>query len=415
MRSHITPLVSVLLLSAAVSLAASYTITIPNGQSAIVNHLDNPPNDLPTIFGAMLPNKSQVVTLTNCTTFVSHSRVAGSWSSSPILPPGKGFIVNNVGPAVAVTFNGTPVTPVLPSPELCDCGVLSLLGRQTTNAPSSFSDITGLPATEGAKLYRHNTGQPFTPVNNVNYLEHTYSGGLWTPATPLMNMGEAVWVLIPCPANPCLNLQCSTNKVVECSSAWSFDPPTVLTNCCTNVTISVVSTVTNGDCPKVITRTWQATDACTNMTTCSQTVTVVDATPPAVNCSSNKTVGGCLESPGAVPVYTVLKSFTTVGAEGYYPGHELLTEGDDGSLYGTTTLGGASGAGVVFKINKDGTGYTVVKDLAGTGVSFPSAGLLKASDGVLYGNGGGGCGSVFKLNQDGSGVSTVALVCQCAC
>src|ERR1019366_8512809 len=45
----------------------------------------------------------------------------------------------------------------------------------------------------------------------------------------------------------------------------------------TNVAITVVSTVTNGVCPQVITRTWLATDLCGNTNTCSQTVTVNQA------------------------------------------------------------------------------------------------------------------------------------------
>jgi formylglycine-generating enzyme required for sulfatase activity len=53
--------------------------------------------------------------------------------------------------------------------------------------------------------------------------------------------------------------------------------------------------VTNGVatlavCPQVITRTWLFTDACGNSNTCSQTVTVVDTTPPTLTCATNKTV-----------------------------------------------------------------------------------------------------------------------------
>ena len=58
-----------------------------------------------------------------------------------------------------------------------------------------------------------------------------------------------------------LTLTCSSNKTVECSSTWTFDPPTATGGCPNsqglppNVTIVVVSTTTNGTCPKVITRT----------------------------------------------------------------------------------------------------------------------------------------------------------------
>lgn len=87
-------------------------------------------------------------------------------------------------------------------------------------------------------------------------------------------------------------LTCATNKTVECGAAWDFDEPTAFDACCgTNLTLAILSTVTNGDaCQTIITRTWQATDCCTNSLTCSQTVTVADTTPPGLTCASNKSV-----------------------------------------------------------------------------------------------------------------------------
>ena len=86
-------------------------------------------------------------------------------------------------------------------------------------------------------------------------------------------------------------LVCNTNKTVQCGTAWDFDPPSAFDRCClSNVTVTLVSTITNGRCPWVITRTWKATDCCSNTSTCSQTVTVVDTLPPTISCSSNKTV-----------------------------------------------------------------------------------------------------------------------------
>jgi hypothetical protein len=88
-------------------------------------------------------------------------------------------------------------------------------------------------------------------------------------------------------------ITCATNKTVECGSTWSFDPPTALDSCCgTNVTIVVIGTVTNvlGSCSSIVTRTWEATDCCTNRVQCSQSVTVQDTTPPVLACATNKTV-----------------------------------------------------------------------------------------------------------------------------
>src|SRR5207247_352901 len=91
-------------------------------------------------------------------------------------------------------------------------------------------------------------------------------------------------------------ITCSnTNMTVEFGTPWTFDLPTATDNSGSN-TITIVSTVTNtaGHCGTTFdaTRVWMATDACGNSSTCSQTVTVADTTPPVINCSGspNKTV-----------------------------------------------------------------------------------------------------------------------------
>ena len=57
--------------------------------------------------------------------------------------------------------------------------------------------------------------------------------------------------------------------------------------------------------------------------------------------------------------YTVLKNFTGI-AEGRYPNNEL-TIGTDGMIYGTCTNGGTYDYGVLYKINKNGGGFTILK------------------------------------------------------
>src|SRR2546428_9742611 len=76
---------------------------------------------------------------------------------------------------------------------------------------------------------------------------------------------------------PVINCSGSPNKTVQQGTPWSFDLPTATDNSGSN-TITVMSTATNtaGHCGTTFdaTRTWQATDACGNSSTCSQTVTV---------------------------------------------------------------------------------------------------------------------------------------------
>src|SRR6266513_566660 len=87
-----------------------------------------------------------------------------------------------------------------------------------------------------------------------------------------------------------------------------------------------------------------------------------------------------------------------------------VIEGSDHKLYGTTVEGGANGNfGVVYSLQRDGTGYAVVHHFLGA----PSDGaqsvasLAEGPSGILYGTTSSGGttngGAVFKLNQDGSG------------
>jgi hypothetical protein len=91
-------------------------------------------------------------------------------------------------------------------------------------------------------------------------------------------------------------LTCAPGKTVFCDAAWTFDPPTVSTNCCPNPSVTILSTVTNGVCPQQITRTWQAVGCCgtavfpNNTSTCSQTVTVTNNHVPQITCAPDKTV-----------------------------------------------------------------------------------------------------------------------------
>ena len=105
--------------------------------------------------------------------------------------------------------------------------------------------------------------------------------------------------------------------------------------------------------------------------------------------------------------YTVLHDFSWETDDGSNP-YGAVVEGNNGVLYGATGYGGGSNQGTIFKINKDGSDYAVLRrftGVAGTG-AHPSAALLDASDGKLYGRlatGGDGNGSaLFRISKDGS-------------
>ena len=111
---------------------------------------------------------------------------------------------------------------------------------------------------------------------------------------------------------------------------------------------------------------------------------------------------------------TILYSFTGA-ADGSKPLAGLVTD-SSGDFYGTTDLGGASGAGVVFKVDTTGKETVLHSFTGGTDGAFPRADLLLDASGNFYSatSGGGtfdcltggshstGCGTVFKLDTTGT-------------
>lgn len=90
----------------------------------------------------------------------------------------------------------------------------------------------------------------------------------------------------------------------------------------------------------------------------------------------------------------------------------------DNVLYGTASAGGAAGNGTVFRVNTDGTGFGVLHDFNSTNVlieassfgSHPYTGLALSEE-VLYGTassgGSSGLGTLFKVKRDGTGFTNL--------
>ena len=106
---------------------------------------------------------------------------------------------------------------------------------------------------------------------------------------------------------------------------------------------------------------------------------------------------------------TTLHSFAV--SDGAGPGHAGLIEGTDGNLYGTTDRGGSSGHGTIFKIDTNGRTFTTLHSFDVSEGAHPFAGLIQGTDGNLYGTtfGGGanGLGTSFKTDTNGSRFTTL--------
>ena len=108
-------------------------------------------------------------------------------------------------------------------------------------------------------------------------------------------------------------------------------------------------------------------------------------------------------------VLTTLYAFTG-NLDGGAPYGSLIRD-SKGNLYGTAQFMGAEYAGTVFELTKSGTEIVLYSFAGGSDGEFPQAGLVRDSEGNLYGTtltGGGStgcsgsCGTVFKVTPSGS-------------
>jgi len=106
--------------------------------------------------------------------------------------------------------------------------------------------------------------------------------------------------------------------------------------------------------------------------------------------------------------YTVLYDFNIAISNGWAPYSSFTLSGS--KLYGTTSRGGTSDKGVIFSINTDGTGYAVLHSFAG-GTSDGEdltviSNRLILSGSKLYGTAKAGgtsnFGTIFSINTDGT-------------
>ncbi len=101
-----------------------------------------------------------------------------------------------------------------------------------------------------------------------------------------------------------------------------------------------------------------------------------------------------------------LHTFSDVN-DGFTPTAPLILDGF-GHLFGTTAQGGPSGGGTLFTIGVDGTGFQVLHSFAGgaSDGSSPAASLTLDDSGTLYGTtsagGSSNFGTVFRIKTDGT-------------
>ena len=117
----------------------------------------------------------------------------------------------------------------------------------------------------------------------------------------------------------------------------------------------------------------------------------------------------------AAAQYKVLHTFTGDPNDGASPNSDLTISGS--TLYGMTCYGGKYGSGyggygVIFKMNRDGSGYTNIHSFAGgpSEGSCPLGSLTLVGSkfyGMTFYGGPSNMGVIFKINIDGTGYTNL--------
>ncbi|MCB0760875.1 MAG: T9SS type A sorting domain-containing protein, partial [Flavobacteriales bacterium] len=100
-------------------------------------------------------------------------------------------------------------------------------------------------------------------------------------------------------------LEAAADMTIECDMEVPAPDYTVSDNCDENPVVEVSAVVVDGECPAeyVMTRTYTATDACGNVSTDTQVITVVDTTAPVLAAADDVTIE--CDQPVPAPDYTV--------------------------------------------------------------------------------------------------------------
>ena len=114
--------------------------------------------------------------------------------------------------------------------------------------------------------------------------------------------------------------------------------------------------------------------------------------------------------------FTTLHKFTG-RSDGRSPSTRLILSGN--SLFGVAQFGGGAGNGTLFKVNTNGTGFTILHDFTrmsdfltptNSDGAYPSGGLILSGDalyGAAEGGGDAGYGTLFKVNTNGTGFTNL--------
>lgn len=305
---------------------------------------------------------------------VAVSSGATSVTLASMVNSGAAYTVTVQTQPTGETCSVTSGSGIVSTSNVTNVGVNCVAGTFTIGGA-----ISGLSAVGLALL---NNGGDATPIaaNATQFVMNTpiAYGGSYSITVKTPPGGETCQISQGSGSNVTTNID---SVVISCAPGHTF----------TNFTETVIYSFTGGD---------DGADPTTALT--EGTDGYLYGTTSAAGANGS---GGTVFKITTAGVLTVLHSFMN-GTFTDGSGPSGVIQGTDGSFYGVTTHGGATGNGTVFKITPTGTEAVLYSFVNGLGDGFnPSGNLIQASNGSFYGTapsgGAYGNGVIFEITPSG--------------
>jgi titin len=357
----------------------SFTPPLSNGGSSIISYTvtSNPGG----IVQSAPSSPITVAGLTNGTAYTFRVTATNATGTGPASSPSN-----------SVTPKALPDAPTEVSAEAGDSQATVSFTPPDSNGGSTINWFTATSNPGGISQTWGSSPITVSGLNNGTAYTFTVTATNETGAGPASGPSNSVTPM----AVPGAPAGVSATAGEEC--AWvSFTPPAA--NGGSPITSYTVTWSTNETQNGTASPIYVA--GLSNGTAYTFTVTATNATGtgPASAPSNSVTPGSLPDGP--------LHSFPGITGDGTNPRGSLVQ--DATYFYGMTQLGGA-GSGVIFKTKKDGSNYTILHSFGDGTTAHDGAnpyGSMVLSGAVLYGmtsaGGVSGLGTIFKINTDGSG------------
>ncbi len=220
------------------------------------------------------------------------------------------------------------ITVVDTTPPMITCPPDKNLDCSDSTDPSATGVPTASDGCSGVTVDYDDDVLPGSCANNF-VITRTWTAtdgcGNSMSCDQILTVSDTTAPMITCPGP--ITVECEAN-VPPCdpSQATAFDDCSIPTVTCTD------GPLVGGACGGTITRTYTATDACGNVASCTQIITVSDTTPPVISCPT-----GCTEIECRVPFLFSVSATDNCDPD---PAISYTVNAVDPSLVVVTDLGG---------------------------------------------------------------------------